>query len=1131
MRIFLKPFLSIILIAAAQLAIAQSVLSDGQWVKIGVKEKGVYKIDREQLQKAGVNIANINPQNLALYGNGGGGMLPQKNSEARAFDLLENHIQVVGEEDGRFDASDYILFYGNSPHEYSFRESCNCFHYERNLYSDTAFYFLRIDAKASKRITTRESTQNAEAQITTYDDLFVHEVDINKLGKSGRYWQGEIFSATGSASTTFEGGSGAFVAGEEIMLISSVVAQSYGESSFDIGVNGVNIYNQPLNPIGEEDYEPLGSHSLDTIRFDASQVGTADVTSVNYTFNRFFGKTSIGYLDYFFLQGKKKLSYRQGGLAFRNKDAFAGGVVDYVIDDANGVDQIWDVSDVTQPVAQLFKKENATLKFTLDQTGWHEFVAFNIADVKSPVSVANLPNQLLKNGEVPDLVIVTHKNFLAQANRLAAFRRANDGLDVSVATVQQVYNEFSSGMQDVSAIRDYMRYLYKGSPGKLKYLLLFGDASFDYKQRTENHNFVPVYESRESFDQILSFSSDDYFAFLDDDEGEWVEQTNGDHIADIGVGRLPVWTSQQATQVVNKIIGYTTDPTGIGSWRSDIYFVADDGDFNIHLRDADRLTAFVDTAYAQFNVKKIYLDAYKQVIIDSRPRSPATYEAIKQAVDKGAFIINYSGHGNATVLTDERVVVYDSLVKWTNGNRLALFVTATCEFGRYDDPTVASGAEALLLNPQGGAIALLTTTRPVYAHTNYVLNQAFYLSVFSKIDGEYPRLGDVIKETKNNSLRGPVNRNFALLGDPSMRLNYPAYDLKITSLNGAAQDGVPDTVSAMNKVTVEGIVADGLGNKVENFSGELTVNMYDKPVTFVTLGDESQPTNFDLWSNVVYRGKVTIDKGQFTYEFVVPKNISYLQTRGKITMYAQPESGLLDANGATIDFYLGGSKPPSIQDTEPPVIEGFINDYSFRSGDKVSTNPLLMIKLSDESGINISQKGIGQNITYRLDQGEPIVLNDYYIANLDDFTSGTVLFPLGELSNGRHTLTIKAFDAFSNGTEETIEFNVAEDTKIRLTNVLSFPNPATEIVKFQFEHDRGDHLLSISMELVNQWGAIVDKIEWQANNTGGFVESPEWNRNYDGRRIENGIYIYRLIVVDTEDLNQNIAFGKLILTN
>ncbi|WOK05519.1 type IX secretion system sortase PorU [Imperialibacter roseus] len=1127
-----KPIIliaSLITFLACRAGFGQSVLSEGQWLKIGVTEKGVYKIDRDFLQKAGVDVSAIDPGKLAMYGNGGGGMLPQKNATLRPFDLIENSVQIIGEEDGRFDASDYLLFYGNSPHEYSFETGCSCFRYERNLYSDTTYYFLRIDGAEGKRMLTRESLGSPGVKIEAYDDLFAHEVDINKLGKSGRHWQGEIFSSSGNATLTFEGGKGAYLAGTEVTMISSVVTQSFGASSFDIRVNGNAIFNQAVGARGEGDYDPLGVQRVDTIRLSASAIGSAENTSVEYTYNRFFGKTSLGYLDYFFLQGKKKLNYRQGGLIFRNKDA--QGTASYSLGNAAAVDRIWDVTEPTQPINQQFSKENGVASFTVDQTNQLEFIAVDPASLKSPASAKKLLNQELKNGQVPDLVIVAHKNFLSEANRLANFRRSNGGLDVRVVTVQQVYNEFSSGMQDISAIRDYMKYLYDAVPGKLKYLLLFGDASFDYKARTENHNFVPVYESRESLDQILSFSSDDYFAFLDDHEGEWVEQTSGDHIADIGVGRLPVWTAKQAAEVVDKIIGYSTDPAGVGSWRNDLYFVADDGDFNIHLRDADRLADYVDTAYVQFNIKKIYLDAFKQVLIESKPRSPETYEAIRQAVDNGAFIINYSGHGNATVLTDERIVVYDSLVKWKNGSRLALFVTATCEFGRYDDPTVASGAEELLLNPQGGAIALLTTTRPVYAHTNYVLNQAFYLSIFSKINGEYPRLGDVIRETKNNSLRGPVNRNFALLGDPSMRLNYPAYNLKITELNGVPIDGVPDTVSAMNKVVVKGIVEDGFDQKVTDYNGKLTVNMYDKPTTFATLGDESQPTNYELWNNVVYRGKVSITQGEFSYEFVVPKNISYQQTRGKITMYAQPESGLLDGNGATIDFYLGGSKPPAFADAKSPAIQAFINDDSFRSGDRVNANPLLMVKLADESGINISGKAIGQNITYQIDEQEPVILNDYYVSNLDDFTSGTVLYPLGTLTKGKHRLKVRAFDTFSNVAENIIDFVVSEDTKVRIKNVLSFPNPATESITFRLEHDRGDHLLSISMELVDQRGAVVDKMEWQANNSGGFVESPEWNRNYNGRRIENGIYIYRLIVVDEEDLNQNIAFGKLILTN
>lgn len=1131
MNLTLKCFFGILLLTSAVKAQPSSVLNEGTWLKIGVVESGIYKIDRAFLQQAGIGVASIDPRKLAMYGNGGGGMLPQRNDVPRKEDLEENAVIVVGEEDGNFDATDYLLFYGNTPDEYSYQAACDCFRYEKNLYSDTTYYFLRVDGANGKRIVNRESEEGQGTPIEAFDHLYAYGRDEFKIGKSGRYWYSDMFSSSANSSVEFASGEGDYLAGTEVMLVSSVVAQSYGLSSFDVQINGFPVISQELPAIGEDDYDPLGTMRIDTAKVLAANIPNTGQILVSYSFNRFLGKTSIGYLDYFFLQGKKELVYRPSGLLFRNKATLSMPLVTYSILAANNMEQIWDITDRSNPVSQSFARVGEAAAFSYQPEGLHEFISFQLSSAKTPASHQLIANQNLRNGAVPELVVVTHNKFVDEANRLAAFRRSNDGLDVRVVTIDQVYNEFSSGMQDISAIRDYMRYLHQTAPAKLKYLLLFGDCSYDYKKRIQDQNYVPVYQSRESLDQIYSYSSDDYFAFLDADEGEWVEETPGDHIADIGVGRLPVNSLGQATQVVDKLIGYSTDASAVGAWRSDIYFVADDGDFNIHLRDADRLASFVDTTYTQFNIQKIYLDAYKQELIQSVQRSPDTYRAIKQAVENGAFIINYTGHGNASVLMDERVVVKDSLVKLTNGNRLPLFVTATCEFGRYDDPTVESGSENLLLNPQGGAIALLTTTRPVFSNTNYIVNQAFFNSIFKKIEGEYPRLGDVIRETKNNSLRGPVNRNFALLGDPSMRLNYPAFDLQITHLNGVLIDGVPDTVSAMNKVTVEGIVTDGNGFKVENFNGELTVNMFDRPVSFSTLGDESQPATYSLWSNALYRGKVSIEKGDFSYEFIVPKNISYQQTRGKITMYAKPGTGLEDASGATSNFFLGGSAQPEFSDSKPPAIEAFINDDSFKSGQKVNAVPLLLLYLSDESGINISKKGIGQNISYQLDEEEPVILNDYYVANLDDFTTGTILFPLGQLSEGRHKMKVRAFDTFSNGAESIIEFVVSNDTKVKLINVLSFPNPATETVIFTVEHDRSDHLLNIHLEIVDQRGAIVDTMQWQANNTGGFVESPAWNRNMYGRRVENGIYIYRLMVVDQEDGTQNMAFGKLILTN
>ncbi len=1106
-----------------------SVLREGRWLKIGVTEKGIYKIDRPFLQAAGVDVSALDPRKLSMYGNGGGGMLPQSNAVSRPYDLQDNAIMVAGEADGRFDAADFILFFGNTPDAYSYEASCDCYSYEKNLYSDTTFYFLRLDGGGARRVEVADSAEESDVVVTDYDWLYAHERDVEKLGASGRLWFGEKFSSTDGFTRTFTV-DGGFVPDTDVTFISSVAAQSVGISSFDVAVNSRNILSQELPDKGDDTYDPHGTMKIDTANIPVNSAGT-DQWQVGYQFNRSSGNPSSGYLDYFFLQGKKQLEYLQKDLYFRNKETKDLSAATYAVSGASGITHVWDITDVVAPRQVNFKSTGAGIEFSVVQQGVHEFVAFAENSSRQPVSAKAVANQNLKDGHVPDLVVVTHKKFLGEANRFASFRSGHDNLEVKVVTIDQVVNEFSSGMQDVSALRDYMRYLYQLSPGKLKYLLLFGDCSYDYKGRIADHNFVPVYQSRESLDQIVSFSSDDYFGFLDDDEGEWVESAAGDHLLDIGIGRIPVINTKQATDIVNKIISYSTDAAALGDWRSDLYFLADDGDFNIHLRDADRLASYVDTAYAQFNINKIYLDSYKQQLVGSVQRSPQMYEAIKQAFHNGAFIVNYSGHGSATVLTDERVVRTDSITKWANGTRLPLFVTATCDFGRYDNPAQECGAENLMRNPNGGVIALLTTTRPVYAHTNYVLNQAFYRAVFRKTNGEYPRLGDVMKDTKNNSLRGPVNRNFALLGDPSMRLNYPTYNLKITHLNGAPLDGVPDTVSAMNKVRVEGMVTDGVGNHIPEFEGKLTVTMYDKPGSFSTLGDESQPTTYEIWSNALFRGQVSIVEGAFVFEFVVPKHVSYQQTRGKIIMYAQPESGLADANGATIDFYMGGSRPPEYTDTEPPVIRAFINDRDFKVGQKVNPNPLLLVDMEDESGINISRKGVGQNITYQIDDEEPVILNDYYVADLDDFTKGQILFPLSTLAQGKHTLTVKAWDTFSNSSTTTINFVVSNDTKIKISNVLSYPNPATDQVIFKLEHDRGDHLLSIRLELIDQRGAVVDAMEWQANNSGGLVVSPSWNRNLNGRRIENGIYIYRLFVTDEQDGNQNFAFGKLILTN
>jgi hypothetical protein len=776
---------------------------------------------------------------------------------------------------------------------------------------------------------------------------------------------------------------------------------------------------------------------------------------------------------------------------------------------------------------------NGQASFTATAGILKEYIAFTGRTFDPPLTIQRIPNQDLHSLPVPQLLIITPAVFLEQARRLAAFRESHDGLQVAVVTPAQIYNEFSSGKQDITAIRDFIRYLYTQST-KLQYVLLLGDASYDYKNRVNgNTNFVPIYESRESLHPIFSYSSDDYYGFMDEDEGEWPENTQGDHTMDVAVGRLPVKSGQEAEAVVQKLIRYASNPETTGKWRNKICFVADDGDNNTHQLDADRLAQQISRSYPQYNINKVYLDAFPQNSNANRQTAPEVNKTISQAVEKGHLIVNYTGHGGEAGWAEEQILTVPQINSWKN-TCMPLLVTATCEFGRYDDPLKISGAEHALLNAQGGAIGLLTTTRPVFSNTNYALNNAFYSTVFEQKEGTWQRLGDIVRYTKNNSLSGSVNRNFALLGDPSMRLAYPQEQTVLTAVNGkdlATQ--LPDTLKALSLVTVEGQIQRAGSNLLQtDFNGVLQITVFDKANTVTTLGTErSSRMNFQLQQNILYEGKARVKEGLFRFSFVVPKDIDYRFDLGKISLYAKQEESLRDASGASL-LIVGGSIPQAPADLTPPVIRLFMNDTTFISGGITGSNTSLLASIFDESGINITRTGVGHAITATLwnEKDTTFILNDYYTAQTDTYQHGHIQYPFQNLKPGTYQLHLKAWDTHNNSGESSINFIVATSEKLVLHGLFNYPNPMSNSTAFAFDHNRAGEELDIQIEIVNSVGQLVKILHTRLVNSPEHIEELKWDgMNEKGNKLDKGVYIYRVIVRSMADHSSAHQVNKLVI--
>ncbi|CAN5886201.1 type IX secretion system sortase PorU [soil metagenome] len=1116
-----------------------SVLSSGDWYRLGVTTTGLHKIDRAALQAIGINPQTVDPRKIRIYGNATG-MLPQPNVDARPDDLVENAILVEGEADGTFNPEDYILFYARGPHTWTVDPNeANKFTHQFNLYADTAYYFITVGQALGKRVQRETAVGGVGQTISSYDERWFHENDLVNMVQSGREWYGEKFDPF-APSRTFTFPASDLVPGSKVKVTSALMGNSPAQHSFAVKLNDRDLGVQQIAGRGGFDYHPQGVNNVRVYEQELSGLAYTNDLKVTITFNQGGNATATGYLNYLEVQGERALRLYGNQTSFRSFRSLATAVSTFSLASAPSSTRVWEVTDPRQPRQQEVSIAGATAFFTARTDSLREFVAFAGNTFPAPVAFGKVPNQNLHrlnlNGQL-DVIILTHPLFRPEAERLADHRRARDNMEVEVVTTRQVYNEFSSGAQDVTAIRDFLKMIFdrsKKGPDDPLYLLLLGDASYDYKNRLPNNtNFVPVYQSRQSLDPVLSYSSEDYYGFMDHDEGYWDEQSFWQpHLLDIGIGRLPAQTLEDARTLVQKIIRYDA-PAAFGKWRNRITFVADDGDFNEHLNDAENLVRNVESKHPAYNANKVYLDLYRQESVPNGQRSPDANAAIDKAVEQGSLVINYTGHGGVTGWAGEQIVTVPQVKNWKNADRLTFMLTATCEFGRYDDPRRPSGAEYALLNMEGGAVGLLTTTRPVYSNGNRLLNLNFIDNLFRPINNRMPRLGDLMQITKNKSFSGVNNRNFALLGDPSQTLAYPELRAVVQKINGKpVGGGEADTLRALSKFVLEGAVTDGSQSVLPDYNGQLQISVYEKPTLVSTLGNENPVKQIQVRENLIYDGLASIRNGLFTVTFVVPKDISYSFGLGKISLYASNLN--TDAHGASQRVVVGGFATGAEADNTPPRVKLFMDDESFVFGGITGTNSLLISKLFDESGINTSGIGIGHEITATLDGNKDnlIALNEYYTADMDSYQSGQVRYLFKELSNGPHTIKVKAWDTYNNSAEEEVEFIVASSESISLEHVLNYPNPFSSHTTFHFDHNRNGDDLDILIQIFTISGRLVKTIQSHSLGSSAHIGDIKWDGKDDfSDPLAKGVYVYKVNIRSQRDGSTTYKFEKLVILN
>lgn len=1091
---------------------ADSKLSTGNWYRIGMPETGIYRLTYTDLSSLGLEVDRINPKNIRVFHNGGG-VLNELNAQPRFSDLMEIPIFVAGESDGRFDRDDYVLFYARGPVTWKYDQFSMYFRHNSNAYDDYSYAFITVDQGEGNRITMASSPAGSAVEtVNEFLDYQVYDEDNYNIINGGRTYYGEIIDGNGSVTKDFPFQN---IKANRLGTVEvNLAGRNFKPASFQLYVDDVLIKTFNITP--------TSAGSQNTFANEASSMVTCPVSGndVKVTLKHVgvSGTTSLGYVDYIAVNAWRSLAFSGSEMLFRNPEAReANKTYNYQLSGASSALQVWDVTDSIHPVKVNGQLLGSTYSFKVSGNPKNEFVAFDGSSFHSPVMMGKVDNQNLHGDMGYDYLMVVYPDFLEQAQRLKAIHAVYDpDLVIKIVTPEQVYNEFSCGAVDVSAIRDYCRLLYSDAR-PLRYLLLFGDASFDYKNRTEVATFVPTYEAPKAADIHSSVVTDDYFSFMDDNEGALKGS-----VPDIGVGRFPVSTVEQAAQMVDKVENYLAlNESTMQPWRNVITFLCDDAESNQFFRHSEGYARQIkQTGGANMVIDKIYLDAYDQEDTPSGQVAPEVNNAINNRMDKGTLVLNYVGHGGEVQLTTERILQRKDVNSWRNGPRYPLMITGTCEFSRYDDHTRTSLGEYAFLNQYGGMIAMFTTSRVTMGPNNQTFITAVYDHLFEIADGERLRLGDVFRMAK--PLGQVFERAYVFFGDPALRLPLPKWTVETTYID--------DTLKALQPAVIEGVVKDLSGQVASSFNGEVYVSVFDKEATITTKGDEgTTPQDFQLRHNVLFNGKTEVVNGHFSIDFTVPRDISYRYGRGMVSYYATDYQN--DAAGLYEDFIIGGFYEDAVLDEDPPMVRLFIDDEHFVSGGITGDSPTLIAYVKDASGINTTGTGIGHDIVATLTgpTNESYILNDYFVAELGYQGKGMITYRMQDLEEGDYILNLKVWDIYNNSGTASIAFRVASSDRMVLEDPVCAPNPFAEETFFSFGHNQIGNNMDVTIQIYDMMGRLVAILQEQVAGTSARTYPIRWDgRSNSGDRLPTGLYIYRIIAVNDQKEMATITSKLLI---
>lgn len=1124
-----------------------SVLAHGDWYKFSISSSGLYKITYNDFIAMGVPAEKINSSKLSIYGNGGR-QISSNNSLCTFSDLKENSIYVY-DPNNNFSQGGFVIFYGEGGTTWDFNKNENRWSFNIHPYSDQYYYFVTFsDSIGEKKRVASISNQGLVADTTSIStrEYFLSKQELVNVYESGRLWVGKQFIVNKTEEYPLDLRT-PLVDGNNNLVRPAIIeykpaVQSETLTSFVFNYNNTMIDTVNFLPTSTD----AGPYPVDkTIRKTINNIKTVN-NKVSVTFQG--NSLSKGWLNYILVNYDKKLQYAFPSiLKYKTTELLAENkIVNNIISNVQNENiVVWDVTNWTNPTQIIgnYNSTDKTYSFNLLSDSLRDVVVFNNnSNFNTIKPVGKIENQNLHASEPVDYVIITHPLFLEQANRLAEIHNAHNNITTKVVTTEQVYNEFSSGTPDFLAYKEYLRMLYnKYLPeGKNpKNVLMFGDGTFDNKNILKyNNNFVLTYQMDNKSVGDEHFPSEDFIGYLAPEAKGYYSMSLRDSIK-IGIGRFPAATVEQAENLVNKSERYllrndilTKDK--ITDWRNYSVLTADDADDgdSYFIDDVENIFEQTKLQQPQINAVKIYSDAYKQYASSSGSTYPDASKAINQQMKKGCLIFNYVGHGSEDHLSSERLITITDIMGWTNYNSLPLMITSTCSFARFDMVDKPSAAEYSLFSKNGGMIAVISASRPIYANDS--MNKRFHQYTLETLSNNKTRtFGEAYTETKNDRTISPVSsdqRCVLLLGDPALRISLPQYKVVTTSIDGIDPEVENDTLRALANVTVKGKIMDADTNFISDFNGEIQITLFDKSSTYYTLDNENNGSRlaFEQQKNILHKSKTKVENGIFTHTFTVPKDIAYNYGYGKLSYYAYSDSA--DAGGYCDKFVVGGIDNSVVIEETRPVVKLYIGDSNFRTGGITNENPELYAVVSDKIAINTVGSGLGHDLTATLDNAaNTFILNDFFEQDQFDANKGYIRFPFYSLNEGEHTLTLKAWNIFNYSSSATITFNVISKTNQTFSNLRNFPNPFSNSTNFFLEHNQNTQIKNAEIHIFNTAGMRV-KIIPVNNPSNGYTIGPiQWDGTTDGgQKLKAGIYIYRMLI-NTESGKEYTESKKLVI--